>query len=155
MELSLVSHPALRAIYAISNLILMTALREVPLYLPSAGGNAFSVLNSAPWDHLPGQQVAGVGFGLSDMRVHILATCYIGFLQGKCSYFHFTDGKTKAQRGSVTCPKPRRYKMAELGLECRLTSKVYATLTKILTSKTRADFPGEDHIAFKEKGQEF
>lgn len=34
MELSLVSGPALRAICALSNFILMTFLREVPLYLP-------------------------------------------------------------------------------------------------------------------------
>lgn len=77
------------------------------------------------------------------MRVHVLATCYVGFLQGKCSYPHFTGDKTKSQRGSVTCPKSHRYKMAEQGSGPRLTSKVYATLTKILTSKKR-DFPGKE-----------
>lgn len=57
----------------------------------------------------------------------------------------------------MTCPRPHRYKMAELGLELRLIliPKPLLYSHQILISENRADLPGKDFIAFKEKGPEF
>lgn len=64
-EHSLLSGPALKALCAISNLILLTALREVLLSPPFCRRKpGLSIVNSPAWDVCLASSEDGVGFRL-------------------------------------------------------------------------------------------